>query len=195
VIGLESLPRVAEAARRYFGADEIIPPGFILGLQRFEWEALQLIRWWTTGSVTIAANAGNVSHIEVFNPVQVAGNQPLLVVVTRAKVLNPVAATYLFNIDGAAAAVPAANTPLDTRVPGVQSQNRILNTTVGTSGVSIDSRSVAAGEVGEDFEFTVLPVLIGPSHRAQIWCVTQNQPLTVVMQGYEYLARSEEIAA
>jgi hypothetical protein len=194
VIGWEGLPRLAEAIRRFTGSEEIVPPGFLVGVDPPEFQFLKNVRLWTTGLVTVAANAGNVSHIEVANP-----GSSLIVVVTKAKVLNPfLNASYLLTLNGAAAATPAQNTARDTRQSGniVQSINRIANNTVGTSGISIDE--VFAGVAGTTLYFDGLPFVLTPNlplgNRLGIFNTTQNSPLTVVIEGYEYNARAEELA-
>jgi hypothetical protein len=196
VIGLEGLPRFAEAIRRYFGADEIVPPGVIAlteGGVHPELLHHMGIRRWASGLVQIGANVGAVGLVEIFNPPQVPGLQPLIVVVTLAAVINSVAAgTYHLRVDGGAGAVPAANTPLDTRNPGVQSQNRISNAAVGPSGIFLEQLTVPATTDGV---FRTLPFVLGPGHRLNIWNTTQNQALFAEFAGFEYLARSEEVAA
>jgi hypothetical protein len=95
-------------------------------------------------------------------------------------------------LDGGAGAVPTANLPLDTRNPGIQSLNRISNASVGVSGVKLDQIIIQANNDGE---FRVLPFVLGPNHRLNIWNTNPNTALTVVMSGFEYLGRSEELAA
>jgi hypothetical protein len=197
VIGLESLPRIAEGIRRYFGADEVVPPGIIAlteGGVHPELLHHMGIRRWTTGPVVIGAAVGNLGMIEVFNPAQVPSLQPLIVVVTRAIVTSVVAAVNIcqLTLDGGAGAVPTANLPLDTRNPGIQSLNRISNASVGVSGVKLDQIIIQANNDGE---FRVLPFVLGPNHRLNIWNTNPNTALTVVMSGFEYLGRSEELAA
>jgi hypothetical protein len=208
--GLESSPRYAEAIRRIFFGDqppELMPPGFLINVDPVEWHWAYRQRDWTTGNIGVAANAGNVGHIEVFNPGTAGGGldlqgQPLLVVVTLAKIVNPAAETYLLTLDGAAAGTPAQNQVLDTRFPfpgtggGALSQNRIANNTVGTSGISLDQHN---GVAGQDFLFDLLKVsdergvVLSAGHRLQIWGGTQNTAIFGVFAGYEYIGKAEEL--
>jgi hypothetical protein len=193
VIGLERLPRYRELIRRTTGQDEVIPPGFIIERRPPEWDAYAQVRRWTTGPVTIAANAGNVGHVEVFNPAAPGSGQPgLVVVVTLAKVSGPtVNLLYDLTSDGAAGATPAANFPLDNAVPQIMSQNRLANNTVGVSGVLLDR--VNATPV-TDFVFQVVPVILRPTHRVAIFCRTQNSAFTAIFAGYERTMTAEEAA-
>jgi hypothetical protein len=209
--GLESAPRFAEAIRRIFFGDqppELMPPGFLLQVDPIEWHWAYRQRDWTTGAIGVVANAGNVGHIEVFNPGTAGGGldqpgQPLIVVVTLAKVQNPFAGSiYSLTLNGAAGGTPTQNQVLDARFVfpvgggGAISQNRILNTTVGISGISLDQH---VGLAGQDFVFDVPDpsrergVVLKAGDRIQIFNGTQNQQLFGVFSGYEFIGKAEEL--
>lgn len=148
-------------------------------------------RFWTTGPVTIAAAVGNVSEVEVFNP----PGSGVIVVVTYAASQAGAASAYLLTIDGGAGAVPVANTPIDTRVAGIVSQNRISNASVGVSGTLIDRRTGTAGAdlLFEHQDATRPLAILSPNHRLNLWCGTVNTALTAIFKGYEFTALPMEL--
>lgn len=191
MIGLENLPRLAEFVRRWAGAEEIVPPGVIAQVDRPEWQWLYQARLWSSGVITVAANVGNVSEIEMFNPAQ--RDSTLIVVITMVKVINQLAGVaYTLTLNGGAGAVPAIGVPRDSRIlGGTQAVSRISNGSVGVSGLFLDR---ITGVLGADKTFDVLPVILAPNNRLNVWNGTQNSPITAVFAGYEYNGRAEELA-
>jgi hypothetical protein len=195
-------PGYREIVRRLLGEDlelgSVTPElglALVLESDRPEWYFYRGARLWAF-QATVAANAGNVSHIEVFNPSSAAN--PLLVVVDGVKIHNPAAGEYTLRYNGAAAAVPIQNDVRDLRIPGLKavSQNRIANNTVGQSGIIVDAMEVVTA--GTDYTLTpdlssALPFVLGPGDRLAVWTVAQNTALNVVMGGYERFGRPEEI--
>jgi hypothetical protein len=173
--------------------DELVPPGFLYALDRPEWKFLFQERLWTTGPITVAANVGNVSFVEVVN---LAKN--LIVVVTEAKVVAPLSgAIFSLRLNGAAGGAPAQNVARDTRqLVGVQSLNRLANNVVGVSGIEYDQVE-GFGLNAQVAEFTVLPIILGPNpplgNRLAIFNIQQNQALIAILSGYEYNCRAEEL--
>jgi hypothetical protein len=192
LVGFEGEPRFGELVRRVYGNEEIVPPGVIIELEKFEAAIHKRELWWSTGRMTIAANPANVSHVEVFN-----NSIDLVAVVVGAVIVGQAVGGYLLSIDGAAGAVPAVLNALDTRNPGIPGGlvSRILNTTVGVSGIIIDEVSTIAADAGRNITFEIFKrasVAIHPTHRLCIFNETQNQPLSAFMFGYTRRMRPEE---
>jgi hypothetical protein len=187
---------LADFVRRHLGEEAVLGSvspelgiNYVLAQDRAEW-------YWEKGETlwafqaTIAANAGNVGHIEVFNPAA----SGFIVVVTDAEVQDGLGAnTWGLHYDGAAGGAPVQNDVRDTRVNGLKavSQNLILNTTVGVSGIQIARRTAPANN---SVVFKQgLPFVLTPGHRLQIWSFTVNLGFTGGMAGYEYRAKPEEL--
>jgi hypothetical protein len=190
VVGYDVVARIGEMIRRVFGQEEIVPPGVIVWNDRREGALPAGVRWWTTGDTFIAANAGNISWVEVLNP----ANSNLIVVVTKAKAINTAAVqAYFLRLNGAAGGTPIANNALDGRAPNnqVMSQNRIGNNAAGLSGLKIDGRTSSG--VGGDALFDFEPVILRPGDRLAVQSQTVNAALLACLQGYEYTARAEEL--
>lgn len=167
----------------------------VIESDRPEWAALKHQRLWTSGPLKLVASVGNFSQIEVANladPVK----QPLIVVVTRARIFNPIAnAVYQLRENPGAAAAPAQNLPRDTRVAGITSINRIAQV-AGVGGLLIDEvvTSVAAQA---PLDFGGLPFILHPfgtlGNRLAMAGVVTNQAIEGTFEGYEYDARPEEV--
>jgi hypothetical protein len=195
-----SRPQISEFIRRYLGEEldtSTVSPELavqlIAELDRPEWFFLRREVLWAF-EAAIAANAGNVGHIECLVP---AVAIDLIVVVENIRVRAPVAGTiYSVRYDGAAGAVIVNNDVRDTRTPGLKarSQNAILNTTVGASGIIVERMVGPASQVDiilGDVTSCALPFVLSAGHRLQVWNETQNQVLQVSMGGYELQLKPE----
>lgn len=76
MIGYDAVPRYAEQGRRQFGAEDILPPGVLLEVDRVEGQLLK-DEYLGSGRADLAALAANFSIIQVFNPV---GSQRIVTV-------------------------------------------------------------------------------------------------------------------
>jgi hypothetical protein len=184
--------RYADMLRRYLGEDiefgSVSPElavGIIQELDRPEWFFLRQETLWGFAT-SIGANAANVGHVECLVP---AAATDLIVVVEDISVAFTGASTYDIRYDGAAGSAIINNDVRDTRLPGLKarSQNAILNTTVGVSGILLDRlRGVVGGNVQfTQFTSPALPFVLTAGHRLQVWDNTQNEQLNVAMGGYE----------
>lgn len=198
--------RWAELVNRLFGmesADAPLPPGFILELDRPEWQFLKREYAWTTGILTAAANVGNLSRIQVKNP----ASSGRLIIVTGAYSQAGVAGSYLITRDGSAiVSGVAANLALDTRVQlisssrKVGSQNAIDNSLPAPSGEQLFRKT---GTAGGDVFFNMragsggpeLPVILVPNTVCDLICQTANTALVAWMVGYERPFNPDELAA
>jgi hypothetical protein len=166
-----------------------------LEVDRPEWFFLRSERLFSSGPQSIAANAGHVGQVDLFNPAA----SGLIVVVTSVTVLDVLLGTdYILTLDGGAAGgVPAQNLVLDQRWPlayRAASQNFIGNGAVGVSGNRIDQ--VIAPTTNSTLVFELprkTPLIIAPGRRCNVWVNVVNLPLTVVYGGYERIARPEEL--
>jgi len=197
--------RWAELVNRLFGmesADAPLPPGFILELERPEWAFLKREWWWTTGPISVAANAGNVSRLQVKNP----ATSGRLVIVVGFYSWNGALSSYLVTRDGSgviSGVVP--NLALDTRVPVVASsrkvgsQNAIDNSLPGVSGEQLYRKTGAAGG---DVSFNLTGAGPGPERHiilvpgtvCEIVCATVNTALNAWAVGYERPLNPDELA-
>ena len=190
-------PRLADFVRKHLGEDirfESVSPELglhhVLGNDRREWFLHKGETLWAF-TAAIAANVGNVGHIEVLAPPAVAD---LIVVVEHVSLFNPIAGNaYSLRYDGAAGGAIVQNDVLDTRIRGLkaESQNAILNTTVGVSGIIIDQ--LVSSTVDTRYFQVGLPFVLTPGHRLAVWCGTQNSGFSVSMSGYEYHGKAEEL--
>lgn len=191
--------RYADATRRLFGEDlqlgtfaPELAAGITFQQDRPEWHYPLGSRLWSTGPIQIAAAAGNRSKIEIPNV-----SNSLIVVVTSAVILNPtVTGQFEMTLDGPAQGAPTQNIARDTRQQGllVQSINRIGNAAGGVGGTIIDEVFATVG-VDRRFDGGALPAIIHPGHNLQVWCQVINTILRVILYGYEYNARPEELAS
>jgi hypothetical protein len=171
--------------------------GLMLALEidRPEWFFLRSERLFSTGRLTIAANAGHVSQVDLLNP----SNSGIIIVVRYVVLLQTVAGTiYSLMLDGGAAGGAAAqNLVLDQRWPlayKAAGQNFIGNGAVGVSGNEIDSIQPLSTATQQEFPLpTRLGFILAPGRRANVFSNTQNQAINVIMAGYERIARPEEL--
>jgi hypothetical protein len=194
-------PQISEFIRRYLGEEldtSTVSPELAVQLvaevDRPEWFFLRREVLWAFFA-SIAANAGNVGHIECLVP---AAATDLIVVVDAVRIPTPQTGVYSLRYDGAAGGAIVQNDVRDMRIPGLKarSQNALLNTTVGASGIIVDKASLATA-IGEgDIIFTpenssALPFILTAGHRFQVWCETQNQGFSASMGGYELTVKPE----
>jgi hypothetical protein len=161
----------------------------VMELDRPEWFFLRKETLWAFRA-TVAANAGNVGHVECFVN---APDTDLIVVVDYVRANSPGTGTYTLRFDGAAGGAPVQNDVRDMRIPGLKarSRNAILNTTVAASGIIVDAGTVVGAGTGlTDLIWTpetsgALPFVLTAGHRFQLWNETQNSALNGQMGGYE----------
>jgi hypothetical protein len=171
--------------------------GLVLALEvdRPDWHFLRNSRLWSTGTNPVAANAGHVSQIDLFNP---AGSG-VIIVVKVANIVNSVlGSAYALTLDGGAAGGAASqNLLLDQRyglAARTVGQNFIGNGAVGISGNVVEQ--IFSDVAVKTLEFHIprdLGLIVAPGRRMNLWCQTQNTPLNAFFSGYERRARPEEL--
>jgi hypothetical protein len=191
----------ADAIRRLLGEElslSAVSPELsallALEVDRPDWHFLRNSRLFSTGLLTVAANAGHVGQIDLFNP----ANSGVIVVVKIAKVVNATTGVeYILMLDGGAAGGTAAqNLLLDQRYglsARTSSQNFIGNGAVGVSGNQVDARFCPLTNTDLRFDAPDIGLIIAPGRRANIFNATQNSTLTGFFMGYERRARPEEL--
>src|SRR2546428_3979677 len=199
--------RYLEVARRVLGEDlglSSVSPELslakIIDLDPVEDAVHKKVRFWSSGSIPVAANAAGRGTCQIINP----ANSNLIVVVLLAKIVSAVATTIILGtIDGALiGAGQAPNVGIDTRLTNVaatipvQSRNAISNTTA-VNGIVVDRAAVTiATDGGIPHQGTSLQralAILAPGHQFNIWDNTINQAATFFVFGYERDGRPEEL--
>lgn len=197
--------RYAELINRLLGVesgDIPLPPGFILELDRPEWRIHKREFPWTTTPVTIAPASGNVSRLQIHNPL----NSQRITVVEGFVVCNipQSPAFYAVQVDSALAGTPTPNLALDTRAPvsvagtrKVGSLNRIDNSLPAPSGQQYDRREGVT--IGNDVIFNyrvgpMQPIILAPNTTCEVVNLSVNTILTAIGFGYDRPATPDELA-
>lgn len=196
MIGLQNVRRYAEAVRRVFGSEEVVPPGFLLEVDRPEWGIHKGDYKFTTGLMTVAGVANNVGRCQVLNP---AGSGRL-VVITHFMTLTGALSTVWATIDAAAAGAPAPNLAVDTRIPinagagapTVVSDNLIANNNPTISGYNYFRFSSPANQWGA-LQTLPVAVILAPTHNFTLFDTLVADPFSAFIYGYEREARPEEL--
>ena len=196
---------ITEAADLSAVSPELVP-AIILENDRPEIKWLTDSFLFSTGPQFVAANAANVSRVEISYPLAV-DNRRMIATILGIKVcgVNVVAADrYQLTAFGVVAGAPAPAFVTDTRSARASSgigravvQTQIANNTPSVSGDILDE--VSADVTGKDLLFHITPLiliqgtgsLIFP--RYTVFTVAINKALRVVFWGYERLARPEEL--
>jgi hypothetical protein len=167
----------------------------VLESDRPEWAFLRNARLFSSGILSIAANVGHVSQVDLFNP---AGSG--IIVVVRSVIIFAATAgnQYQLSLDGGAAGgVGVGNFLLDQRYPLPQRttcQNFLGNGAVGVSGNSIENRNGPASANDIIFEIPrQLGVIVAPGRRINLFSAVQNVAVNAMFAGYERRARPEEL--
>lgn len=192
MIGFDAAARYARAIEYLTGAEEIVPPGMVLELDRPEWMALKEEMPYA-GKVDVAASVANLSHGGVFNT-GAAGDGPRLgVVVERIVLVNRSGLANRFEIR------LTTNTTWDSSVSGVA---RDLRQARGTqSRVVTRTQAAALGLPMLAFPIANETALIVPCFyflRPQTGCVvtteTTNQRVIAYFECRERVYRAEEMS-
>lgn len=211
IFGFESgaARRWAELVTKLFGfesGDAPLPPGFILELERPEWAFLKREFFWTTGPITVAANATNISRLQIHNP---SGSGRIVVVEGFVVLNSAVSLVYAVVVDSPIAGTPTANIAIDSRVltgagsRKVTSLNRIDNNTLPSLGglQRLDERTASVGGgASQDVIFNfrtgpLRPIMLSQNNVCEIACTTINTPLRAIGYGYEHVITPDELAA
>jgi hypothetical protein len=170
----------------------------VLESDRPEWHFLRNSRLFSTGTLSVAALAGRVGQMDLFNP---AGSG-IIIVVRYALTSQVVAGSiYTLTLDGGAAGgVAAQNLLLDQRyglAARASGQNFIGNGAVGSSGNEVDRIQAPATLSPIALEFPLparVGIIVAPGRRINMWNNTQNQLMVGLFAGYERRARPEELS-
>jgi hypothetical protein len=194
VIGFEQVPHFAEAVRKLFGAEEVVPPGIVLEMDRPEYSAEKRERL-VMGGGTVAISAGNFSHLAV--RVNQTNRRVILVVTHIVLVAGGAAQTFDIRVGQTLTADAAlASWLFRDQVAGAPSSQLITRVQAAQAGTSF---GVPFPVPANDFRVVPFPlVLRAPENSPQFVAVVGTAVATAITAffvGYEKLVRPEQLGA